>query len=105
MVDPHIHFLPDLVFSHAAHASWSGRHDDPRQEQGQFEDVTTGAHNDLQRATDIARAIVSEYGMGETLGQGFWGRYPAERSANTKRPRHDAYAHDLPPRRRSPVGG
>ena len=33
-----------------------------------FEDVTTGAHNDLQRATDIARAIVSEYGMGETLG-------------------------------------
>ncbi|MFH1152617.1 MAG: ATP-dependent zinc metalloprotease FtsH [Pseudomonadota bacterium] len=33
-----------------------------------FEDVTTGAHNDLQRATDIARAIVSEYGMGDTLG-------------------------------------
>jgi cell division protease FtsH len=33
-----------------------------------FQDVTTGAHNDLQRATDIARAIVSEYGMGETLG-------------------------------------
>ncbi len=33
-----------------------------------FTDVTTGAHNDLQRATDIARAIVSEYGMGETLG-------------------------------------
>lgn len=33
-----------------------------------FQDVTTGAHNDLQRATDIARAMVSEYGMGETLG-------------------------------------
>jgi len=33
-----------------------------------FDDVTTGAHNDLQRATDIARAIVTEYGMGETLG-------------------------------------
>ena len=68
MVDSHIHFLPDLVFSHAAHAGRPGRHDDPRQERGQFEDVTTGAHNDLQRATDIARAIVSEYGMGETLG-------------------------------------
>ncbi len=33
-----------------------------------FADVTTGAGNDLQRATDIARAMVSEYGMGETLG-------------------------------------
>jgi cell division protease FtsH len=33
-----------------------------------FDDVTTGAGNDLQRATDIARAMVSEYGMGETLG-------------------------------------
>jgi len=33
-----------------------------------FGDVSTGAHNDLQRATDIARAMVSEYGMGATLG-------------------------------------
>lgn len=33
-----------------------------------FGDVSTGAHNDLQRATDIARAMVSEYGMGTTLG-------------------------------------
>lgn len=33
-----------------------------------FGDVSTGAHNDLQRATDIARAMVSEYGMGQTLG-------------------------------------
>lgn len=33
-----------------------------------FGDVSTGAHNDLQRATDIARAMVSEYGMGKTLG-------------------------------------
>ena len=33
-----------------------------------FGDISTGAHNDLQRATDIARAMVSEYGMGRTLG-------------------------------------
>jgi cell division protease FtsH len=33
-----------------------------------FDEISTGAHNDLQRATDIARAMVSEYGMGETLG-------------------------------------
>jgi len=33
-----------------------------------FGDISTGAHNDLQRATDIARAMVAEYGMGQTLG-------------------------------------
>jgi cell division protease FtsH len=33
-----------------------------------FDDTSTGAHNDLQRATDIARAMVAEYGMGHTLG-------------------------------------
>ncbi len=33
-----------------------------------FGEPSTGAHNDLQRATDIARAMVSEYGMGQTLG-------------------------------------
>jgi cell division protease FtsH len=33
-----------------------------------FGEVSTGAHNDLQRATDIARSMVLEYGMGETLG-------------------------------------
>jgi cell division protease FtsH len=33
-----------------------------------FDDVSTGAQNDLQRATDIARSMVSEYGMGSRLG-------------------------------------
>ncbi len=33
-----------------------------------FGEISTGAHNDLQRATDIARAMVLEYGMGKTLG-------------------------------------
>ena len=33
-----------------------------------FGETSTGAHNDLQRATDIARAMVAEYGMGHTLG-------------------------------------
>jgi cell division protease FtsH len=37
-------------------------------EQVVFGDVSTGAHNDLQQATEIARAMVLEYGMGETLG-------------------------------------
>jgi len=33
-----------------------------------FSDISTGAQNDLQRATDIARSMVTEYGMSETLG-------------------------------------
>ena len=34
-----------------------------------FGDVSTGAHNDLARATDIARSMVKQYGMSEKLGQ------------------------------------
>ncbi|MBT8045597.1 MAG: ATP-dependent zinc metalloprotease FtsH [Pontiella sp.] len=33
-----------------------------------FSDVTTGAHNDIERATAIARAMVCEYGMSKLLG-------------------------------------
>jgi cell division protease FtsH len=33
-----------------------------------FEEISTGAQNDLQRATDIARSMVTEYGMSDTLG-------------------------------------
>lgn len=33
-----------------------------------FGEVSTGAANDLQRATDLARAMLTQYGMGNTLG-------------------------------------
>ena len=33
-----------------------------------FEEISTGAQNDLQRATDIARSMVAEYGMSDQLG-------------------------------------
>jgi cell division protease FtsH len=33
-----------------------------------FEEISTGAQNDLQRATDIARSMVTEYGMSDRLG-------------------------------------
>ncbi|MBS3905578.1 MAG: ATP-dependent zinc metalloprotease FtsH [Syntrophaceae bacterium] len=33
-----------------------------------FEEISTGAHNDLQRATDIATSMVKEFGMSEALG-------------------------------------
>lgn len=33
-----------------------------------FDDISTGAQNDLQRATDMARHMITHYGMSETLG-------------------------------------
>ena len=33
-----------------------------------FEEISTGAQNDLQRATDIGRSMVTEYGMRDRLG-------------------------------------
>lgn len=33
-----------------------------------FQEISTGAQNDLQRATDIARSMVKEFGMSEKLG-------------------------------------
>ena len=33
-----------------------------------FGDISTGAQNDLQRATDIARRMIMEYGMSQKLG-------------------------------------
>jgi cell division protease FtsH len=34
-----------------------------------FGDISTGAHNDLSRATEIAKSMIKEYGMSEGLGQ------------------------------------
>jgi cell division protease FtsH len=33
-----------------------------------FQEISTGAQNDLQRATDLARAMVAEYGMSDVVG-------------------------------------
>jgi cell division protease FtsH len=33
-----------------------------------FGDISTGGHNDLRQASDMARAMVAEYGMSETIG-------------------------------------
>ena len=37
-------------------------------EETVFHEITTGAHNDLQKATDIARSMITLYGMNEDLG-------------------------------------
>ena len=37
-------------------------------EELEFRDISTGAANDLQEATDLSRALVTKYGMSEKLG-------------------------------------
>jgi cell division protease FtsH len=39
-----------------------------------FKDITTGASNDLERATRMARAMVTQYGMSEVLGNRTFGK-------------------------------
>jgi cell division protease FtsH len=41
-----------------------------------FGDISTGAHNDLARATDISRSMIKEYGMSDKLGQVYFAREP-----------------------------
>lgn len=37
-------------------------------EEIMFNEISTGAHNDLERATAIARAMITQYGMSDNLG-------------------------------------
>lgn len=41
-------------------------------EQIVYEETSAGAQNDLQRATDIARRMVTEFGMSETIGKVYY---------------------------------
>jgi cell division protease FtsH len=43
-------------------------------EEIQFGDVTTGASNDFEKATQLARGMVTQYGMSESLGPIQYGR-------------------------------
>ena len=60
--DKHLHsrseFLDDSAVMLAGHAT----------ERDIFKEITTGASNDLQQATKLARKIVMEFGMSDTMG-------------------------------------
>ena len=47
-------------------------------EQLVLDDISTGASNDLQRATDTARAMVTRYGFSERMGPVVYGSDPGE---------------------------
>ena len=65
-----------------------------------FGEVSTGAHNDFQRATGIARKMVTEYGMSEKLGplqfgQAQGGQVFLGRDLNNEQNYSDAIAHEI----------
>ncbi|MBN8194323.1 ATP-dependent zinc metalloprotease FtsH [Bacillus sp. NTK074B] len=65
-----------------------------------FGDVSTGAHNDFQRATGIARKMVTEYGMSEKLGplqfgQSQGGQVFLGRDINSEQNYSDAIAYEI----------
>ena len=70
-----LEFLADLTVSLGGYTA----------EELVFEDITTGASNDIALATALARDMVTKYGMSEKLGpvalelgsQKFWGGYGA----------------------------
>ncbi|MBD8070999.1 ATP-dependent zinc metalloprotease FtsH [Bacillus sp. PS06] len=65
-----------------------------------FGEVSTGAHNDFQRATGIARKMVTEYGMSEKLGplqfgQAQGGQVFLGRDLHNEQNYSDAIAHEI----------
>ncbi|MDQ0257881.1 cell division protease FtsH [Evansella vedderi] len=64
-----------------------------------FGEVSTGAHNDFQRATGIARKMVMEFGMSDKLGPVQFGNTQGEvflgRDINNEQNYSDAIAHEI----------
>ncbi|GEL06997.1 ATP-dependent zinc metalloprotease FtsH [Salisediminibacterium halotolerans] len=68
-------------------------------EEVMFNEVSTGAHNDFQRATGIARKMVMEYGMSDKLGPVQFGNTQGEpflgRDMQNEQNYSDAIAHEI----------
>ncbi|GJL65581.1 MAG: ATP-dependent zinc metalloprotease FtsH [Nitrospirales bacterium] len=64
-----------------------------------FKNVTTGAGNDIERATELARKMVCEWGMSDTLGPLTFGKKDEEiflgREINTRRDFSDQVALEI----------
>jgi cell division protease FtsH len=81
--------LDDLSFTLGGRAS----------EEIVFGDVTTGANNDLERVTEMARAMVTRYGMSEKLGPMVYGQKEElvflGKELGEQRDYSDAVAHEI----------
>ncbi|MBE3568579.1 MAG: ATP-dependent zinc metalloprotease FtsH [Bacillales bacterium] len=64
-----------------------------------FGEVSTGAHNDFQRATSIARRMVTEFGMSDKLGPLQFGQTQGQvflgRDLNSEQNYSDAIAYEI----------
>ncbi|MFC3882085.1 ATP-dependent zinc metalloprotease FtsH [Bacillus songklensis] len=64
-----------------------------------FGEVSTGAHNDFQRATSIARRMITEYGMSDKLGPMQFGQSQGQvflgRDLHNEQNYSDAIAHEI----------
>ncbi len=61
-------------------------------EEIHFKDISTGAHNDLARATDIARSMVKEYGMSLELGHIYFEKDRQKQFTDFGLPRQNDYS-------------
>jgi cell division protease FtsH len=61
-------------------------------EEIHFKDISTGAHNDLARATDIARSMVKEYGMSHDLGHIYFEKDRQKQFPDFGLPRQNDYS-------------
>ena len=59
-----------------------------------FGDISTGAHDDLQRASDLARHMVTQYGMSVALELGIFERPRPARFLGGPSAREGAYSED-----------
>src|SRR6187399_1151004 len=57
-------------------------------------DITTGAGNDLERATDLARRMVCEWGMSETMGPLTFGKKEEQIFLGREIAQHTDYSED-----------
>ncbi len=64
-------------------------------EQLYLEDISTGASNDIQRASSIARQMVTKYGMSEKLGPVLYGNESEEVFLGRDFTTHRAYSENV----------
>ncbi len=60
-----------------------------------FGDISTGAHNDIEQATALARSMVMEYGMSEKLGPMRYGQGQGEVFLGRDYARHQDYSDEM----------
>ena len=59
-----------------------------------FEEISTGASDDLNKATEIARDMVTRYGMDDSLGHATYEDEPSQFLGDMRMPRERRYSEE-----------